>query len=138
MRRSFTVSAFLMMMTLLIVLKSPVLGYCHCIEGYFFGDCECIEQPVCSSGCCSDTPNQTAPCDDCSDELAVDVGDYLWSPATEIPALDLLAATDFSAPGLHARPDVLITRDSTVRAHAPPHLACEGVPVFLRHAVMRI
>lgn len=42
--RQFTAIAFMAVMTLLITLKHPVLGYCICLDAYFTGACQCQSQ----------------------------------------------------------------------------------------------
>lgn len=158
--RKFTALAFLSVMTLLIALKHPVLGYCLCLDAYFTGGCVCqtaklekqqvsrtdTAKPGCP-GCCSppaaeQTPQSPAdpqdPCDDCTKHLSIDVGDFVWSvsdgvpdtPECQLPAV-VCRPTDFPRSGSAAY------APASARGAPPPFLA-QSTPLHLRHCVLRL
>lgn len=170
--RKFSAIAFMMVMALLITLKHPVLGYCICIDSYFAGNCVCraesnkqsfVKDPSqaestkpssCCSSCTSNLPDQTStanedathpseePCDDCTEHLKIDVGDFVWNNTSAPPAasaLDDVSSYDHAV--------VTSVADSKQYGIATPIRAGpsfidiiyhDNVPLYLRNAVLRL
>ena len=153
--RKFTASAFLLVMGLLIALKHPTLGYCLCVDSYFAGSCDCrTELPLktassddaACSGCCPSSAygSKTAgfaaqdPCTDCEDVLMIDVGDFLWHGSTEVhEAGDSIATTPAFAQAAYQLPKALLKSAISARGDPPPTLGA-GIPLYLRHSVLRL
>ena len=157
MLHKFTAIAFFCVMTLLVTLKHPVLGYCFCVDAYFTGDCVCqldketqatTLEPTCPSGCCASvlTDNSSEnhsesqkPCDDCTTHLFVDVGDFVWHSSvdvpsdTELPYTPVLTAieTMWVGHGSFPMPD-------SIRGDPPPLICQYSSPIYLRHRVLRL
>ena len=163
MLRKITAVIFMLVMALLITLKHPVLGYCLCLDAYFTGDCVCqVEKPAapavsqdsastCPSACANcalqvenensvDTDSQPLPCDDCTKHLNLDVGDFVWQSTAYVPAdtgfwLPLPAAF---APDAVQFSLVLKDTPMSIRGGPPPGLIDDGLPLYLRHSVLRL
>lgn len=143
---------FMMLMTLLITLKHPVLGYCLCLNSYFAGDCcsiQEVDQPAPCSGCCSEVESTAhlatepqKPCGDCAEILNIDVGDFVWNASNQLPD----ANQDSNTP-----PSIDFSNTLSAQAHqlaaapirgSPPsgnlELYPQKLPLYLRHSVLRL
>ncbi|MBK1830832.1 hypothetical protein JIN77_08855 [Verrucomicrobiaceae bacterium R5-34] len=160
MPRKISAVAFMLVMTLLITLKHPVLGYCLCLNSYFTGDCTCevvqTSQTAPSgancSSCCTDDHGiesidiaKMTPCDDCTQRLDLNVGDFVWNTTVQLPSDDQDQFNDLTQPNT----DPLLLASIFSPGHAPirgdpPPLAAlasepyQGFPIYLRHSVLRL
>ena len=140
MLRRSTALSFMLVMTLLITLKHPVLGYCLCIGEYVSMDCACeVEiKPVCtncdSPSCNTETPS---PCDDCFSGLNIDVGDFVWENITpptyrldeSIKNSSVIPLASFNS----------IKVNNLYILDRPPSIALRSsitVPIYLRHMAL--
>jgi hypothetical protein len=156
MLRKTTAVMFMLVMALLITLKHPVLGYCLCLDSYFTGDCVCqVEKPQTVSdakepaapcpNCASceaeintnqNSPVKPVPCDDCTEHLNIDVGDFVWQSTDQvpdnaemlIPFPDYLAATTVQIPS--------ISVGTTMQIRGSPPFRWQNIPIYLRHSVL--
>lgn len=154
MHRKILALSFLLVMTMVIALKHPVLGYCACLNSYFTGNCLCeqtsstgaAEEGQSCNGCCSET--QTAekkshgPCDDCSQQLSIDTGDFVWDN-TDNRLDSKVGQTPENDVFFPAYPSPLSLAASTcapIRGGPPPPDAVfsYNVPVYLKHSVLRL
>ena len=143
---------FMLVMALLITLKHPVLGYCMCLDSYFSGDCVCqVEETKSndtspSSGCCAscetdtsqESPTAPTPCDDCTEHLNVDVGDFVWQITDPVPdnAQTLIPfPTYLTSSDLHVPSNPVGT---TMQIRGSPPLRWQNIPLYLRHSVLRL
>jgi hypothetical protein len=153
--RKCTALAFMLVMTLLITLKHPVLGYCLCLDSYFTGDCVCqaekksadptAKQDSPCPSCCStseaenneDIPAPT-PCDDCTEHLLVDVGDFVWNVSDDVPSdtETFLLTPTFDLCSVQL-PLASLHTTASARGDPPPGQN-DGVPIYLRHRVLRL
>ena len=164
MHRKISAIAFMVVMTLLITLKHPVLGYCLCLDSYFTGGCTCgtaqpNPQPTsglknatesCCTSCGSNSAGKahsdtfaavsTDPCDDCTEYFNLEVGDFLWD-ATD----DVSGESIFSVPASQVYPQSMMLAESSIfstaapiRGDPPPGTLCDSVPIYLRHSVLRL
>ena len=165
MLRKTTAVIFMLVMTLLIALKHPVLGYCLCLNSYFTGDCVCqVEksQPdntsaakekatsPCPSCCASsetvetdndqDTPVEPIPCDDCTEHLNIDVGDFVWQSSDKVPSdSELTVALPISIAALELNlPIASYYSPMSIRGDPPPGLYDTALPLYLKHSVLRL
>jgi len=159
MRRKISAVTFMLVMTLLITLKHPVLGYCLCLDAYFTGDCTCqtIQQattsqdPVspCCASCAAETQNdqttqseagKQAPCDECTHYLNLDVGDFLWDSSDQVS--DGLAALALDTPAYQPSIELALSprfsMAAPIRGDPPPRILIDSVPLYLRHLVLRL
>lgn len=150
-------------MTMLITLKHPVLGYCLCLDSYFAGDCVCENEtsPTISGidtkqSCCSScgesssqgefeapivsSPTTVDPCDGCTEHWNVDVGEFVWNHSDDTPA-----APEFLEPPVAIFADEAIfdtlkqvASVAPIRGDPPPRLRNTTIPLYLRHAEMRL
>lgn len=168
MLRKFTAISFLLVMTMVITLKHPVLGYCMCLDAYFTGDCSCQvalmdtsatasdqstppPKPCCSS-CTSeaasqkpDTPTtstqstEPAPCDDCVKQLVVDVGQFYWQSLDDVPSdTETLIVPHPVQPEKTASPPIVFRASTAIRGDPPPDIVGYKRPIYLRHSVFRL
>lgn len=159
MLRKTTALSFMVVMTLLITLKHPVLGYCLCLDTYFTGGCVCEEQkPVTTNpssdlsptSCCSscentpreqtpDTPTAPGPCDDCTEHLSIDVGDFVWHSSCDIPSDSETDAkpTAFDHDEAQQRQTIAQTAQP-IRGDPPPVIRTGNTPMYLRYGVWRL
>lgn len=161
MPRKLTALTFLAVMTLLITLKHPVLGYCFCLESYFTSDCVCqleknataepeksdvSSDQTCSDCCAScdaktsdDTPDKPSPCDDCTESLSIDVGSFVWDGSHEIPSdTESLLPVPVYALDIIGIPAASAHSEIAARGDPPPILSSGSIPLYLRHAVLRL
>ncbi|QQL45600.1 hypothetical protein [Sulfuriroseicoccus oceanibius] len=138
--RQLTVSIFVIIMTFFVVMKGSVLGYCSCVETFFLGDCECAEE-VAAHACCQDSScgintaadERPAPCDHCTDELAIDVSDFI-APASE--GLTLAAPLELSDWNvIHLVPALAHLVNRPAYGPSPPPRIYRA-PIFLRHSAL--
>jgi len=156
--------AFILVMTMVITLKHPVLGYCLCLDAYFTGDCKCqfekADQAVkptadessssnCASCCGVETvaKNQPTtekkpiiPCDDCVKQLVVEVGDYAWSGSDQLPANSEfpIPHLPFTLEDLSWSAHLTFYSPMSIRGDPPPGLHDSDIPHYLSHSVMRL
>ncbi len=149
--RKTTAVMFIAVMAMLIALKHPVLGYCLCLDSYIAGDCVCeVEKPATDSAshdsscntCCSETESHndpaSSPCDDCTQHLMVDVGDFVWQVSDKIPSdtETLLPPHDFDLRSVQLP---LASLHTTAPARGDPSPGLTGrTPIYLRHSVLRL
>jgi len=159
MSRKISAIAFMLVMTLLITLKHPVLGYCLCLDAYFTGDCTCqtvqqtttIQDPVapCCASCAAETQadptsqdeaGEKAPCDECTHYFNLDVGDFLWDGSDQVPAgLETLALnTPAYPPSIVLAYSPRFSTAAPIRGDPPPETLIDSVPLYLRHLVLRL
>ena len=142
MTRRFTVPIFLIIMTFFVVMKGSVFGYCSCVENFFVGGCACSEQSTdcCQHDSCGDeapAPSPQTPCDDCTDELAIDIADFV-APATEsLPDAAVVALPAYWSPAPTVPLMPICHGSRYPSGAAPPPRYC-GAPIFLRHASLRM
>lgn len=162
MLRKTSAATFLIVMTLLIMLKHPVLGYCFCMDTYFASDCDCacelVEKPkaqptdtsdCCESGSCpmsspSDSEeapcNPESPCDNCTKHVSIDVGDFLWQNSSEVPSdTELWVAITPLVPADLDFADTSLPASISIRGK-PPIVDClaYSIPLYLRLGVLRL
>ncbi len=159
MLRKTTAVMFMLVMALVVTLKHPVLGYCLCLDSYFAGDCVCQAEEVpavsdiVTTSCCSNcqanevaetetdsttVPGAPTPCDDCTEHLNVDVGDFVWHSTdqvpdngeTFIPFPAYLATTNLQVPSASV--------GTTMQIRGSPPLRWQNIPIYLRHSVLRL
>jgi len=154
MLRNISAVTFMLVMTLLITLKHPVLGYCLCVNSYFTGDCSCeltkqadLQSSTCADNCCSSAQVESekpAPCDDCTKRLNIDVSDFVWNASDQLPELD---QHEFPNPAVYFTDSHLFTALTAVPANAPirgdppPWIdldTSQGLPIYIRHSVLII
>lgn len=149
----------MLVMTLLITLKHPVLGYCLCLDAYFANNCLCLPEkathkptpaskPAYQENCCSSTtasteisPEKQEPCEDCVELLALDVGDFVWKNTSPSPSdtefhhlLPPAAFADkYLSPATASEHSV-----AAIRGSPPPDLYSGMPPLYLRHSVLRL
>lgn len=150
--RKASASAFLVMMSLLIVLRSPVFGYCPEYEVFFVADSGCPFAHNCEDreGChhsedChhdEDCPHpedreepDQPPCDENHEMLMLESEDFLWNGISDSGEGKMSPISEFDS---FAIPVFEIPRRglkviSPSRAPPPP----EG-PIFLRFSVLRL
>ena len=160
--RKFSAIAFLLVMTMVITLKHPVLGYCMCLDAYFTGGCACQSSMSASlkptkstdddsdsnTSCCGscasivetqepDTPPE--PCDDCVKQLIVDVGQFHWQSSDNLPSdtETLLPAQPTFWTKIQTSHTAFYT-PTAIRGDPPPDLARCDLPIFLMHSVFRL
>ena len=167
MPRKILAIAFMLVMTLLITLKHPVLGYCLCLDAYFTGDCTCQSAELApaatkklSNSCCAScaettqqdqttqntesAPAQPAvskvPCDECTEYFNLDVGDFLWASSDQIPA-DSEWLT-LNTPAYPQSTTVVMSPSfytaAPIRGDPPPGTLSDSIPRYLRHAELRL
>jgi hypothetical protein len=150
---------FMLVMALVVTLKHPVLGYCLCLDSYFTGDCVCQseEAPTTSDSlttfCCSSCeaneaavvetdsesiPGIPTPCDDCTEHLNVDVGDFVWHSSDQVPdnAETLIPFPAYLATTTLQIPTVPV--GTTMQIRGSPPIRWQNIPIYLRHSVLRI
>lgn len=157
MPRKLTAVAFMLVMTMLIALKHPVLGYCLCLDTYFAGKCNCQEviqkssdnasqQDVssCSSCCQSDQEQNESsskePCDDCVQTIVINVGDYLWAGMDYSSASDTaqdLTSSSFTEP-LAFGSQCQLAFAGGIRGSPPPGIIPPSIPIYLSQGVLRL
>lgn len=157
--RKFTALTFMLVMTLLITLKHPVLGYCLCLDAFFAGDCVCQvdtktitpDSQVKESGCCSSCETAPAeavsselaeqtPCNGCTEHLNIDVGDFIWQNTQYVSTDDSLTApspVSFEPQSL-AYPKSHYSPTTPIRGGPPPGHLAHLPPLYLRLAVLRL
>ncbi len=164
MLRKLTAVMFMLVMALLITLKHPVLGYCMCLDSYFSGDCVCqfeksksngpptagtaekeSTSPPCSSCCAScetdtsqDSPAEPTPCDDCTEHLNVDVGDFVWQSTDQVPdnAETLIPFPVYLTTSTLQVPSTPV--GTTMQIRGSPPLRWQNIPIYLKHSVLRL
>jgi len=155
MLRKTTAVTFMLVMTLLITLKHPVLGYCLCLDSYFAGDCVCqaeetpVTSDIMSTSCCSSCqanevaeadsepiPTVPSPCDDCTEHLNVDVDDFVWESTDQVPdnAETLIPFPAYLATTTLQIPNVPI--GTTMQIRGSPPFRWQNIPIYLRHSVL--
>ncbi|MGB0990916.1 MAG: hypothetical protein ACPG32_00430 [Akkermansiaceae bacterium] len=164
MLRKVSAVTLLLVMTLLITLKHPVLGYCLCVDSFFAGDCSCevaqkAQKKTSSatqscSHCCQETACNTpadgslapaAPCDDCSKRLSIDVDDFVWNGTVQVPNDPQLlddGSSHYGADLVFSGAQAPAFASGPIRGDPPPHSvaipAYPGLPVYLRYSVLRL
>lgn len=150
----------MLVMTLVVTLQNPVFGYCFCLDAFFTGDCVCesakqaattAAAPSCQSCCAkeetSSAEQPSGPCDDCTERLSIDTGDFLWSGPSFASGGDTPDHTDFSHTPENRDAAVQVSRflaGGFTRGVPPPRcrlhaVAAQGrLPIFLRHSVLRL
>lgn len=150
MTRKLTASTCMLVMALLITLKHPVLGYCLCLDSYFTVNCVCVEEDTPQNTCngCCDTshtqnthhsPQKPTPCDDCTEHLTIDVGQFVWNSTNDIPAdaesLFNIQAHQTNDSFIHLSPFFL---NRNFRSNPPPDYLIRNFPLSSRHDVLRL
>lgn len=158
MLRKTSAVLFLLVMTLVITLKHPVLGYCLCLDAYFTGDCICETTKNATSapastacqGCCSTNDHAEyvtpVPCGDCTKQLSIDTGDFVWNGSDISPDSETSGISD---PGAFSTGDYFCVSQTTpfmsgpIRGDPPPvtHiplLSSQSLPLYLKLAVLRL
>lgn len=76
---------FMLVMTLLIALKHPVLGYCLCSDAYITSSSSCFSNEASPCSGCSEIKTNVAPepCTDCVEHFSIDVDDFLWEASDD-------------------------------------------------------
>lgn len=139
--RKSTALMFMLVMTLLITLKHPVLGYCMCERMYVAGDISCPVKDSAACSCCENS-DDTEPCDDCMKHLNIDVGSFLWSGIDELP----VGSENITPPLLFAS---IVDFDLTHRFLNTPldtrgdpplglNASDSSAPIFLRNSALRL
>lgn len=125
--RRLSASIFLLVMSLLVALHSPAVGYCAATESYFLGDHS--EDHNCDHECA----DHREPLEHPHHMVLLDAGDFQWVPVTfcfpqfvEIDLLDWSVTWPLFVAG---KSGVLI-----LPANPPP----PDVPIFRRDAALRV
>lgn len=135
---------FIMVMTLLVTMKHPVLGYCICNNSYNTSETTSPSEPSGSCLCCTHEAGNTDPCEDCSMSISLDVGDFLWSTSLDDDAHTVsVNSPSPSLPNLLSSgelPRNVCSRVLDTRDTPPPgvNASDENLPIFLRHSVLII
>ena len=163
--RKFSALALLLVMTTIITLQHPVLGYCLCLDAYFTGDCNCQivlsasetaedhSTETTANGCCASCNSQaklastpsalpkalSPPCTDCIKSLILDVGCFHWDSMDHAPDASE-AAKSMAMPA--QIDDSPFTADffapTAIRGDPPPVVQCSNLPIYLRLGVLRL
>jgi len=152
--RKTSATVLLLVMTMIITLQHPVLGYCICIDDFFTADCACEVEPAppkqissCSTDCCESsemTEQQLpSPCDDCNESLTIETGDFLWANANQFTPDNSEEVID-SSPILPS--DELLSWQSLtagaiqIRGSPPPDYSPQPsrLPIYLKHQAFRL
>lgn len=152
MLRKVSAVTFMLVMAMVITLKHPVLGYCLCLDTYFAGNCVCAptgptaENTGCH-GCCSTSETEgnqaPEPCEDCTNPLSIDTGDFVWDGSHKIPSEN---SSENPANTLLFSTEQSLTFQELTDAHmairgSPPPIditLSTSVPIYLRHSVLRL
>ena len=138
--RKASASVLLTVMSLLIGLQAPVLGFCQHSQTFFFSTPQCQSPETEKShvnyhDCdCHHEHDQEAldPCDESHQFLALDVDDFTKASSEFSPDLRFLTAP------ISATPAPLLQQEkvtlSSFSSRAPP----PGVPLFRLHSVWRL
>lgn len=140
---------FMIVMTLLIALKHPVLGYCICLDSYSTTACCPIEEAKILA-CCDDANHSDEsplhhdeiPCDDCFQSFNVDVGDFFWNSTNDVPDAEMsdLAASSFTNSSRESYPLTVFSIGLPARGDPPPGVneSSTASPLYLKHSVLRL
>ena len=90
--RKTSASIFLVAMSFLIVLHSPVFGYCPEKESFFVGEFECeasLAQDSHDCHCDHEEVPVPSPCDGEHELISLDSADFIWSAMGEFGELEM-------------------------------------------------
>ena len=135
MLRNLSASLFLLVMSLLVALHSPAIGYCAGSESHFVGDHAEISE-VCEHDC-GGHDHSGDPEDPGEHEhlmLSLDAGDFQWSAASLwlVPQF-----AEIALPVWLVAP-VLVTGDDFQMGVLPANPPPPETPIFRRDAALRI
>ena len=119
-------------MTMVIGLHSPVLGYCEAQDVVFVGDH--LAESDCHHDCGHEELPAPVPCEEEHEFLAVDTGDFQWSPFHLDNPPVIILARDFICEPLLVLPTRKIFSMGLPEHDPPP----PGLPIFRRNGVLRL
>jgi hypothetical protein len=131
--RKISALFFLLVMTMVIGLHSPVFGYCAAEDALLVGSH--LIEPVCQHECDHDkAPPAPAPCEEEHEFVTVETADFQWSPLDLIAPPIVLLAEDFIS-----RPVVVVPSRKIFSLDLPKHdPPPPGLPIFRRDGVLRL
>lgn len=122
---------FLAGMIALLLFQQPVFAYCAHTNQFFINDCGCGKQVESKCPYCQQE-EPSAPCDDCSEKIQVEVDDLIWFDLiVETSTAVSLALVDGAAEPIR----FCSAAELKVSCIRPPPI---GVSLFLLHSVFRL